>query len=401
MKILNRYKNLIICFSVLALLFSGIFSVQTYAAEEILEAEETFSIDSFGPTKLSAIIYSMAKKVGMDAIINPTVDGTALISFKDKTITEAMDILGTAYGFGWLIKNNTIVVSPADTMQTQSERFTLKFADPELVKNELKLFIDENKLTVNTDDSSISIDTTKNNIDKAREKIAQIDVAPNQVFIKAQIVELSRTASSEIGFSHSWGDYSNQSLTKTLSYGVTARASEILGKGKLIASPSIMTINGREAIIKMGTRVPVLITTVATDGTKSTTVDYKDVGYFLTTKPRVNNAGIKDEYITVELAPEVSSITGWVSDANGTKAPQISSREAKTNVRVKSGETIIIGGLVKKEELRTLTGIPGLSKIPILGKLFQYSAKSKDDSEVFIFVTPTVMKDLPGETANE
>lgn len=133
MTILKKQKNLLICFCLMTLLLSGIFSAKTYAAEEM------FSIDSFEPTKLSTLIYSMARKAGMDATINPAVDGTVLISFHNKTIDEAMDILGTAYGFGWMIKNNTIVVSPADTMQTQSERFTLKFADPELVKNELNL----------------------------------------------------------------------------------------------------------------------------------------------------------------------------------------------------------------------------------------------------------------------
>lgn len=350
-----------------------------------------FSVDNSEPGKLSTIIYGMAKKTGMDAAINPKVDGIVLLSFQDKTITEAMDILGSAYGFGWYIENNTIVVSPTDTMITQSKRFPLRFADPEFVKKEIQLFVQEKSIAINPEDSSVVVDGSQVQLKKVEDKIKQIDVAPQQILVQAQIVEISKTDQYDFGLKHSWGDYSNKAASPTLDYAVTASASEIIGKGKLIASPSVLTLNGREAVFKMGSKVPVLINTVANDGTKSTSVDYKDVGYYITATPRINNSGQEDEYVTMKLEPQISSISGWISNGN-TKAPQISTREAKTNVRVKSGETIIIGGLIKDEELKTLTEIPILSKIPLLGALFKNRTVSGEKNEIYVFVTPTIIK---------
>lgn len=350
----------------------------------------TFSIINNEPTKLSTLIHAMAKKAGMSAVVNPSIDGNVLISFENTTITDAMELLGDSYGFSWYIRDNTVVVSPQTEMVTRNQKFYLQFANPDLVKEELKAFIDEKSIIVNPETSSVSIDSSIVNLNKAAIKIRDMDKPPQQILIKAQIVELTDSLSRDLGFKHEWGSYSNQMETKNILYSVTAEARDIIDKGKVIATPTIMTINGLEAVLEMGGKYPVLMRDRNSDGSTDTTVEYKDIGYFLTAIPRINNLNQEDEYVTMSVTAQSSTITGWVENSD-TKAPQMSSRNAKTNVRVKNGETIIIGGLVKDEELKTINKVPGLGNIPLIGNLFKHRSKSHDKSEIFIFLTPHII----------
>lgn len=354
--------------------------------------EPTFSIDNAEPVRISTLVQAMAKQSGMGAVVNPSVDGTVLISFRDKTIREAMEYLSDSFGFGWYIKENIIVVSPADQMVTKNQKFYLQFADPELVKEELKAFIDEKSITINPDESAVSVDSSVVNLKKATEKILEMDKAPQQVLIKAQIVELSNAQSSSLGFHHNWGEYSNLSEAKNIQYAVTAEANAVLKKGKVVAAPSIMTINGRKAVLEMGSEYPILQKTVGNDSnsTTDTTVEYKPIGYFLTAVPRINNLHQPQEYITMSIEAKSSTITGWVENSD-TRAPEMSNRRAVTNVRVKDGDTVIIGGLIKDDELRTITKIPGLGDLPLIGHLFRHRSKEKDKTEIFVFLTPHIV----------
>ena len=131
--------------------------------------------------------------------------------------------------------------------------------------------------------------------------------------------------------------------------------------------------------------MPILTTTTSNNNT-TTTVDYQDVGVKLTTTPRVN--AVNDD-VTLDISGEVSTVTGYVNN-NNVSAPQISTRNVKTNIRCKNGDTIIIGGLLKQEDIKTISSIPLLSKLPILGKLFQYTEHDKKDSELVIMITPVI-----------
>ena len=123
------------------------------------------------------------------------------------------------------------------------------------------------------------------------------------------------------------------------------------------------------------------------------TVEYKEVGVKLEVLPRIND--FDKETITLVIKPSVSTISQWVESGNN-KAPQISERSAETTVRVKNGETILIGGLLKNEEIKSIKQIPILSKIPILGELFKSRSTDKKDTEVVIAITPTIVYDQDG-----
>lgn len=355
-------------------------------------ATPTFSIKNNEPVKLSTLIHTMARQSGMDSTVNPKIDNEVLVTFSNKNINEAMDILSDMYSFSWYIKGNVIVVSTQEDMTTRNQRFPLRYANPDLVKNEIKSFIDESKISINPEDSTIAVDTTLVNLKKVAEKIEQLDKAPQQILIKAQIIEVIDKESRNLGLSHTWGKYNNLSSNKNIQYAVTANAEEILNKGKLVAAPSIMTINGNKAILEMGAKYPILKKQTNSDGntTADTTIQYEDIGYFLTATPRVNNIGQENEFVTMNIEAHASTITGWVENET-TKAPEMSNRTAKTNVRVKDGETIIIGGLIKDDELKTISKIPGLGDLPLIGHFFRNVTRNKEKSEIFIMITPHIV----------
>lgn len=146
----------------------------------------------------------------------------------------------------------------------------------------------------------------------------------------------------------------------------------------------------------MGDKVPVFTSSSDSndsDSDASLTVEYKEVGVKLEVIPRINE---KDkETITMTIKPNVSTISQWVESGNN-KAPQISERSAETTVRVKAGETILLGGLLKQEEIKNIKQIPFLSKIPILGEIFKSRSIDKKDTEILIAITPTIIKDENG-----
>ena len=96
------------------------------------------------------------------------------------------------------------------------------------------------------------------------------------------------------------------------------------------------------------------------------------------------------------LKPSVSTISQWVESGNN-KAPQISERSAETTVRVKSGETILLGGLLKDEEIKSIRQIPFLAKLPVLGELFKTRSIDKRETEIVIAITPIIVNDEDGK----
>lgn len=165
-------------------------------------------------------------------------------------------------------------------------------------------------------------------------------------------------------------------------YGAAINALITDGKAKVLARPNITTIQGHEAVINIGGEVPVTETSVSNSIT-TTSVSYKEAGIILRYTPRVNGDGT----ITAEVHTEVSSPL-YVEEM---KAYRFQSRSADTTVRLRDGETMVIGGLIGSEEAKSLSKIPFLGDLPILGAFFRNVRRSKTDSEIMIFLTAHVL----------
>ena len=167
-------------------------------------------------------------------------------------------------------------------------------------------------------------------------------------------------------------------------YGAKINALITDGKANLLARPNITTLQGREAVINIGGEVPVQTVSV-TNSTTTTSVTYREAGIILRCTPRV---GV-DGDITAKVHTEVSSPLY----VDALSAYRFNKRSADTEVRLRDGETMVIGGLIGSEESKTLSKIPFLGDLPILGAFFRNVRTSKTDSEVMIFLTAKIVND--------
>ena len=381
-------KKLTVVFLIAVFLLVPSFGAQASSVDRLAELRIDTDTDIMG-ARLGPALYALAARADMDIIVNSKLDGTVIARLTGKTVMEALDLLARANNFNWTVEGTTIICTPAD-IGSQTKSFPVLHGDLEYASRQLQTFIPKNKLAINEEYGTITVNGTPAMLSQVERKLAEFQRPVAQVHIQAQMIELSKSESEKLGLGFTWGDYSG---TWPPVYAITANTEGTRGKGKLLSRPSLTTFNGREAKIAMGEKVPVFSTNTVAGGTTSTAVEYKDVGMYLTVTPRINRADDSETgMVTLKLKPEVSAITKWVTSGNN-KAPQISKREAETTVRVASGSTIIIGGLMKDDEIRNLIGIPYLMDLPILGNLFKTYTNSREKTEIFILVTPTILDD--------
>lgn len=333
---------------------------------------------------LPATIHTLAKSAGLYAIVSDEVKGRVYMSVPDAPISEIMDKLSGAYDFNWKIEDGYLIVSPAN-INSQSRVFKIQYANLKDLKADINSYLPDAKVTISPQYSTLTVDGTPWQIRKAEKKILESDLPIQQVMIQALMVEINKSDSDKLGLSHTWGNYTGK--TRNLTYTTTINAEAAISKGKILARPLIATHNGLKAELLMGEKVPTVTTTISGDS-RSSEIKYEEVGVKLQVTPRIS--GADSNLVSLELIPEESSITKWV-EYEGGKAPQIATRQAKTTVTVESGKAVIIGGLIKEENINNLAGIPFLKDLPILGSLFRSQDRSKTKTEVFIFVTPTIM----------
>jgi type IV pilus assembly protein PilQ len=190
-------------------------------------------------------------------------------------------------------------------------------------------------------------------------------------------VSLNSIASgpTPVGFS-----FLTQQGTYLLSAQISALATQ--GRVKILSTPHIVTTNNQEANINVADQIPYVVNTVS-NGISQSAVQFISAGVKLTVKPTVN----ADRRITLHVKPEVSNAVGTGS-AN--LPPTVNTRNAETTVLLRDGETIAIGGLITENINKSVTGIPFLMSIPILGYLFKTTSDRKQRTELIVFLTPKI-----------
>jgi len=171
----------------------------------------------------------------------------------------------------------------------------------------------------------------------------------------------------------------------------------------IISSPNIVTMNGKEAKITIGEKYPIPQYTynTSTSTWEVQGFDYKDIGVLLRVIP---NAVQEEDNVSLDIHPEVSSISGYANfgGSGGAKIPIIATREATTNVAIKDGDTLAIGGLITTKDDVIETKVPLLGDLPLFGNLFKHKQTGKQKTNLVIFITPHILKDgriPPGATS--
>lgn len=235
-------------------------------------------------------------------------------------------------------------------------------------------------------------------VKSAAEAISSLDQPGSQVKISVSIHDVNDAALRELGVSWNIGGTTFQESTPNginfggfsrtgFNFGATIKALETADKAKLLASPEVTVLDNERAFVLIGNKLN-LPKFDGYDANKIpiySTSEYR-VGIYL----QVAASVAADGTITLAIYPQVSTVVK-TTEINGASYPDIATREAQTTLRIKSGETIVIGGLLRNEELEQLEQVPILSKIPLFGELFKRRKKTRSSSQVVISLTPILV----------
>lgn len=348
--------------------------------------------------ELVAILQQLAELGGFNLIVGEGIKGMKLTAVLDRSNPrETVELLAESLDLVTVWKGNTLFVSrkagsaelEEKTEPTYLRTFSISYADPGKTREFLRLALDESQIHADSVSRTIAVVGTAAEQEIVQNLLADIDQAPAQVFIEARVQEVSRDAMRNLGVRWSKAELEN------ISFGQLELEAEDLifvlegleehGHSRLLATPQITTISGKTASIFIGDRVPVILH--GGEGVQDT-IEYIEAGVNLEITPYITPDGA----ITTTVKPEVASIVDWTAQ----EVPQIRTRKAQTTVRVRDGQPIVIGGLIKQEERENMERVPLLGQLPILGALFRQSEGESTQMETVIFLIPHLVQEQGG-----
>jgi type II secretory pathway component GspD/PulD (secretin) len=257
-------------------------------------------------------------------------------------------------------------------------------------------------------------------VERALGILGQVDVRPAQINYEAKITEINRDVEKNIGVNWDFsgakttiGELSPADSSSTDTAGPTTHPGNIFkfgvigrtaisnlatvsidalyknGDAKLLSNPNIAAIDGQPAAAFIGDTLHYISSITQTPTGQTVTTDTINVGIKLFVTGKVNNDG----YITLNIHPEVSTVSGYLPVPGGGSLPQVANREANTTVRVKDGDTIAIGGLINEDDIKNVNKVPFLGDLPFFGQLFRDTKHTHHRNELVIFVKVSIMKD--------
>lgn len=250
----------------------------------------------------------------------------------------------------------------------------------------------------------------KEQINRAVSYLSAIDIAPKQVAIEMRVLDLSKEDAEKVGLDWSIATGGSVQLIRFFTGGIDsgkgglqsaigaggpnptrilATLDSLMSKGNTIARPNLFAFDGRESEIFVGDTIRYIESIQSSQNGVTVTTGQVPVGVRMAVLPRIGGDGS----ITMDLRPRVSSLKGFTPVPGGGNLPQTGEREAQMTVSIKNGDTIALGGLISDTEKRIDTGIPILKDLPLIGRLFRGSDKSKVRSEVVFFITVKIIDD--------
>lgn len=277
--------------------------------------------------------------------------------------------------------------------------YRLNYALAQDIRESLSGIFADNSMTCDAATNSLIFSGNAAEHQQLRRLLPKLDAATKQITLEAKLIAVNDEYTKQLGINWNWdklpqkaendndedNDYEGDfKFWNGYSFRFNATLNALIadGKAKILARPRIITIPGHEASIFIGDHIPVQTEKHDSSGTYTST-EYIDAGIQLKYLPIVSTT---DNMVTAQVHTEVSTPT-LISEL---KNYRITSRTANTNVRMRSGETLIIGGLINEEEQRSLQKVPLLSNIPLLGELFKSRTTKKSKIEVIMLLTPYI-----------
>jgi type IV pilus assembly protein PilQ len=394
--------------------------------------QKTISVD-FINTPIEDVIKMIAEQADVDIIKSPTVTGNVTAKLTNVPLGEALDNILAVHNYGRVINKNMIRVAPLDEIAQKEEIletrvYQITYADVGEVESALKKFISKRgSLSSSPGTSNIIIKDSESNIKAMDEFVAKIDRVTPQILVEVRIYDITSTDGFNIDANWMAGlnnttktiagaaatdltdvvdddDYYTYRRTRPYVGGEFAPSSTGGGTitigfldtfsaeialnvlrsevgAKLLANPRLLVLDNETAQFEIIRQVPYTEVSTTGAGTDTQTVKFKDIGTMLKVTPHVTRDGM----IRLNINPEFGVQVGE------TTPPTVDTRKMNTKALVKDGQTVVLGGLRKREVSQEVHKIAILGDIPILGGLFSGVDETLTTSEIIIFITPRIV----------
>lgn len=380
-----------------------------------LSETRPISLD-FRDAPLSSLLEAMRDGSGINFVVDREVqmDRRASVFVRSVQVEDAMDLVLSAFQLSRrIVDPKTVLVYPNTPEKHKEHReqvirvFHLAHAQAKttatLLQNMLRIqppFVDERA-------NFLAVREAADIIALAERLVALHDIGEAEVMLEVEVLEVKTSRLTELGINFP----SSLTLTPLPAAGQSGLTLESVrnlnssrvgvsvagllinlrrevGDFNTLANPRIRSRSREKATILIGDKVPVITTTAGSTGFVSENVNYLDVGLKLEVEPIVS----PDDEVTIKLGLEVSSLAGQVRTAGGSVAYQIGTRNANTQLRLRDGETQLLGGLISNEDRTNSNRVPGLGDLPLAGRLFSSQKDDVQRTELVLAITPRILR---------
>lgn len=371
----------------------------------------------FQNADLIDVIKILAEKGAYNIVVGPDVSGKVTYDVRGVTVKEALEAALRINGYGLEKKGDIMFVWPVSKIKEIAgppsrlliRSYKINYSNTSEIAVAFKENISKyGKITVNKSNNIIIVEDTEEHINKIETIVENLDVAPKQVLIEAKILEIRLNDDTQLGvdwsqvFKGGQATYTLQGANFSLPassgtpglffnvvtphFNMFLDALQEKGDLKTLSTPKLLTLDNREAEIIIGGRLGYRVTTTINQVTTES-VEFLDVGTVLRLTPRVSD----DLNILLSIHPEVSD--GVITQG----LPSQTTTEVTTEVLIRDGESVFIGGLIRDRKEKNYSQVPILGDIPIVGLLFRRTTDTISKTETIIVITPHIVNSRSAE----
>ncbi len=364
--------------------------------------------------EVKMVFDTLSRDTGINFILDKDIrpNQKANIFVKDLPIDEAIDMVISSNGLAKkVISENTVIIYPNNRAKLKAyqelliRNFYLNNTKAKDVAALLKSMIKTKDIFVYERLNMLVMRDRPEVIKLAEKLVASIDLEDPEVMMEIEVLEVSRSRAQELGivFPNQLSVLSTDtaltlaalknvnSATIGVSPSPAINFKKTVGDLNLLSNPRIRVKNNEIAKILVGDKIPVITTTSTANVGISESVSYVDVGLKLEVEPRIT----LDNFVNIKVGLEVSTLGDKTVTSNGATVYAIGTRNTQTSLRLKDGETQILAGLILDDDRRTVSRLPGLGDVPLLGRLFSNNDTSNNKTEIVLAITPRILGNIP------
>ncbi len=391
------------------------------------KSNEPITLNFPKPKPVKEIYNAIGKAYGFNVLFDPALkDDRLAVELRDLTSEQSLEMVMQAAGHFYKVLDENSIIIADDTPQNRREyedlvikTFFLSNADVKEIDKLLRSLIEARRLSTNEQLNAITLRDTADKVAIAEKLIKVNDKAKAEVLVDVEIMIMATTKNSNIGtalstYNFNLGldtaavnpsapagtlgldDFSN--ITRGNWFinvpSILINLAKSSGEATVIAQPQLRITEGEKANLLIGDQVPIPVTSFNTSNTIGgsvvpiTSFQYKDIGIQIEVEPRVHH----NREITLILKVEISNLGETVPVGPGQEAITIGTRTITSTIRLKSGESSLLAGLIRRDKTKGVTKTPILGDIPWLGRLFRNENITNKDTDLVLTLTPQIIR---------